>query len=102
LILSFVTPDDAARAIGHGLRAQRLALNRSQRDVAELAGVSVPTVKRLEADGRGSVEHLLLVAWTLGLEDAFIDLVPKPAPRTIEEVAAPRRRQRASRPRKAR
>lgn len=101
LIRSLVAPDDAARAIGARLRAHRLAQNRSQREVAERAGVSVPTVKRLEAEGRGSIEHLLLVAWTLGLEAAFVDLVPKPAPGSIEEVASPRRRQRASTLRKA-
>ena len=93
---SLVSPDDAARSIGKRLRDHRLAMNQSQRTVAARAGVSVPTIKRLEATGRGSIEHLLLVAWTLGLEQAFIDLIPKPAPRSIEEIVVPRQRQRAS------
>ena len=97
---SLITPDEAGAAIGARLRDHRLAQNRSQREVAQRAGVSVPTVKRLEATGRGSIEHLLLIAWTLGLEHVFIDLMPKPAPRSIEEVVAPARRQRASSPRK--
>ncbi len=94
------SPDEAARGIGERLQQHRLAQNRSQRDVAQRAGVSVPTVKRLEATGRGSIEHLLLIAWTLGLEHVFIDLIPKPAPGSIEEIVAPARRQRASSPRK--
>ena len=100
MIPSYSTPHDAAQAVGQRLKEHRLALNRSQREVAERAGVSVPTIKRLEASGRGSIEHLLLVAWTLGLEEAFVDLIPKPAARSIEEIVEPRRRQRASSSRK--
>ena len=98
--LCLTSPDDAARSIGKRLRDHRLAMNQSQSAVAARAGVSVPTIKRLEATGRGSIEHLLLVAWTLGLEQAFIDLIPKPAPRRIEEIVVPRQRQRASTPRR--
>ncbi len=91
-----ISPHEAALAIGQRLKEHRLAQNVSQRELARRAGVSVPTVKRLEAGGRGSIEHLLLVAWTLGLEDVFADLIPSPAPQRIEDLLTPRQRQRAS------
>ena len=58
------------------LRAARALLNIDQRQMAELAGLSVPTIQRMEAsDGvvRGNVDSLMkLVA---ALDDAGIELI---------------------------
>jgi transcriptional regulator with XRE-family HTH domain len=58
------------------LRAARALLNISQSRLAELAGLSVPTIQRMEAsDGviRGNVDSLIkLIA---GLESIGIDLI---------------------------
>ena len=96
MIPKLTTPYDAAQAIGRRLKEHRLAQNMTQQALAARSGVSVPTVKRLEANGSGSIQHLLLVAWTLGLEHAFADLIPKPAPASMEELITPRVRQRAT------
>jgi predicted transcriptional regulator len=58
------------------LRAARALLDVDQRDLADMAGLSVPTIQRMEAsDGviRGNVDSLMkLVA---ALEEAGIELI---------------------------
>lgn len=59
------------------LRAARALLGIDQRELAEIAGLSVPTIQRMEAsDGviRGNVDSLMkLIA---ALETAGIELIP--------------------------
>ena len=81
------------------LRAARAFLKIDQRDLAEMAALSVPTIQRMEAsDGviRGNVDSLMkLVA---ALEDAGIELINEGAPSPIggrgvrlkEHVARPK------------
>ncbi|MGC2781353.1 MAG: helix-turn-helix transcriptional regulator [Bradyrhizobium sp.] len=59
------------------LKAARALLNIDQRQTAELAGLSVPTIQRMEAsDGviRGNVDSL--VKLVSALENAGIELIP--------------------------
>ena len=62
------------------LRAARALLDVDQRDLADMAGLSVPTIQRMEAsDGviRGNVDSLMkLVA---ALDDAGIELISEGA-----------------------
>jgi len=58
------------------LRAARALLGIDQRQLAELSGLSVPTIQRMEAsDGiiRGNVDSLMKL--TAGLESAGIELI---------------------------
>lgn len=58
------------------LRAARALLNMDQRQTAELAGLSVPTIQRMEAsDGviRGNVDSLMKLV--SALENAGIELI---------------------------
>ncbi len=58
------------------LRAARALLNIDQRQTAELAGLSVPTIQRMEAsDGviRGNVDSLMKLV--SALENAGIELI---------------------------
>ncbi len=58
------------------LRAARALLNIDQRHIAELAGLSVPTIQRMEAsDGvvRGNVDSLMRLV--SALESAGIELI---------------------------
>ena len=58
------------------LRAARALLNIDQRQIAELAGLSVPTIQRMEAsDGvvRGNVDSLMKLV--SALENAGIELI---------------------------
>lgn len=60
----------------HQLRAARALLNIDQRQTADLAGLSVPTIQRMEAsDGviRGNVDSLMKLV--SALENAGIELI---------------------------
>jgi transcriptional regulator with XRE-family HTH domain len=61
------------KKIGEGVRACRLRKNFSQSQLAELCGVSIPTITRLET-GRGniSLHHLLSVLKVLDMVDEMI------------------------------
>ena len=80
-----LSPYETKIEIGRMLRAHRLAANLSQRDLGKRAGISEATVKRIEASGTASLEHVLMVAFALGLERLFTEL-PSPMPRSIDEV----------------
>ena len=99
-----LTPHEAAVAIGSALKRHRIAQNITQLELAMRSGVSSATLKRIENAGKGSLEDVMLLAWVLGLEQAFTGFIPDPMPSSIDELAkleaagktAPRKR--ASRP----
>lgn len=65
------------------MRAARALIGIDQRQLAELAGVSVPTIQRMEAsDGqvRGVVDTLVKVI--AALEDQGVELIGENAPST--------------------
>lgn len=65
------------------MRAARALLGMDQRRLAELAGLSVPTIQRMEASGgqvRGVVDTLVKVV--NALEDAGVELIGENAPST--------------------
>jgi len=67
----------------HQMRAARALLGIDQRRLAELAGLSVPTIQRMEASGgqvRGVVDTLMKVV--TALEGAGIELIGENAPST--------------------
>ena len=97
------------------LRAARALLGIDQRELAALAGVSLPTIQRMEAsDGyvRGVVDTLIKVV--AALEDAGIELINENSistsggrgvrlkDSTAPEMRAPRSRLKETRPRRKR
>lgn len=71
---------DAAllEAVGRRLQKHRLAQNHTQAALAAEAGVSLPTVQRLEAGAAVQVESLFRVLRALGLLGGLDVLVPDP------------------------
>ena len=64
--------------LGVRLRAQRLAQALSQRDLAQMAGLSLGALRKLEQNGQCSLETLVRVVQALGLVDELEDLfVPR-------------------------
>jgi len=88
-------PVDHVRALASRLRALRLQRNITQASLAERAGVSRPTLGRLEAEGRGTLETLARVMYALGRELELDGLLEPDPPSTLDELVRPRRRQRA-------
>jgi len=62
---------------GNQLRAARALLDLSQADVAALAGVSVPTVKRAEGSGKVAASAEAVDAIRAALEAAGAVFVPE-------------------------
>ncbi len=84
-------------ALGERMAQLRLARNLTQASLAREAGVSVSSIKRLEAGENTSVDTLLRVLAELGLEGRLLESLPDPAVRPIERVKlGGRERRRAS------
>lgn len=90
--------EDLLAEAGRRLREERLNRNMTREQLAELAGVSVETVKSLESDSPNpTLRVVLLVLRALGLGDRFDALFPEPSPSPVQAaVLRRRRRQRAS------
>lgn len=67
--MSFVisTYNEILATLGARLRAQRLAQDLPQRELARMAGLSLGALRKLEGNGQTSLETLVRVAQALGL-----------------------------------
>lgn len=92
-----LTPDEMEARIGENLRRQRLMRNISQSELAERAGVSPNSLKRLEQGQGSSLRTLVCVAKALGRTGWIETMAPIASinPLTMPRSAQPR--QRASR-----
>lgn len=89
------------KAVGQRARALRLARNLSQQQLADMAGASLSSIRRLEARGQGTLALLVRLAQALQVVDQLGLLFDQPV-QTIAEAerrAAVARRQRARTPR---
>ena len=93
------TADEIRRAMGERARRLRLVRNWNQAELAARAGVSLASLRRFEATGRGAVELLVRVAQTLQAADAFETLLAPPVTTiaALAREADAEKRQRASR-----
>jgi transcriptional regulator with XRE-family HTH domain len=82
------TPDELLLDLGRALRARRISQGLSQLEAAERSGVSHRTWKRLEAQGEGSLRHLVEAAIALRCEDNLSLLFPPPAAASMDELLA--------------
>ncbi len=71
LTLDLATHQEICRALGQRLRARRLAQLLGQQDLADKAGVSVGTVRTMEATGQTSLDSFVRVILALGLADGL-------------------------------
>lgn len=94
------TSDGAVmQELGSRLARQRLNRNLTQAALATEAGVSMPTVRRLEQGKSCQASSLIRVLRTLRLLDNLDLLVPEPAPSPIQQLRMGGKvRQRASTP----
>ncbi|MCL1899022.1 MAG: helix-turn-helix domain-containing protein [Promicromonosporaceae bacterium] len=64
---------DVYQVLGRRLRAERLRQDRSQRALAQAAGVSEPTVGRIESGTPIAAHTLAQIAEALGLRLTLVD-----------------------------
>jgi transcriptional regulator with XRE-family HTH domain len=67
-------------------RRRRIDGNLTQRDLAARAGVSYGSLRLFEETGKISLEALVKIAFVLGAEVEFGQLLPPQAPKTIDDV----------------
>ena len=93
------TPAEILHALGLRLREQRLAQSLTQRDLAQMAGLSLGALRKLETDGQCSLETLVRAAQALGLLEALEDLfvLKRQSIAQMEQIDVVSRRQRAPR-----
>lgn len=89
------------QALGEQLAAQRLSRNLTQRDLAQEAGASVNTVRRLEAGENVSLEILVRILDALKLADRLEALAPPVTARPVDRVRLGGTERRRASPRKS-
>ncbi len=86
LLHLLATPAEIARNVGANVKQLRLAKNLSRKSLAERAGVSESSIKRLEVNGSISLEALILVALALDEVGQVAGLFNAMPPRSLEEL----------------
>lgn len=88
--------------LGLRIKARRLAFDMTQQAAAAKAGVAHRTWRRMETEGKASIEDLVRAAIALRCDDGFAGLFPQMAATSMDELLAQQRkmakpqRQRAS------
>lgn len=99
MVLELATSSEILQALGQRVRAQRLAQGVAQLELAQMAGLSLGALRKLESSGQSSLETLVRVVQALGLvselEDLFV--LKRQSIAQMENAAAASRRQRAPR-----
>ncbi|MCF7732262.1 MAG: helix-turn-helix transcriptional regulator [Akkermansiaceae bacterium] len=80
------------------MRGFRLAKGWTQGGLSERSGVSLSTLKLLESKGHGSIQRLVRVAVTLGIDGELRGLFSRPA--VMESITAVKSSQRQRAPRR--
>ena len=97
--LALAPADEVLKTLGQRLRAQRLIQGLPQRELAQMAGLSLGALRKLESTGQCSLETLVRAVQALGLVDELQDLfMPKrQSIAQMEQAEVASRRQRAPR-----
>ena len=74
--------------LGQRLERYRISRNMRQDDLAQLAGLSRPTIIKLEAGAGGTIETLLRVLRAFDLGDRIVDLVPDASFSPLDPLSA--------------
>lgn len=88
----------AMRDLGTRLARVRLSYNLTQTRLAQEAGASLASIKRLEAGRNSSLDTFLRVLRALNLGDRILDFLPNPEVRPVERVQYKGRERRRARP----
>lgn len=95
--------DEVLSSLGQRLRAQRLAQGLPQSELAQMAGLSLGALRKLESNGHSSLETWVRAVQALGLAAELDDLLllKRQSIAQMERAATAQQRQRAPRRRQA-
>lgn len=82
----FETPIEMSQIIGQRIRARRLAMGWGQVEAADRAGVSYRTWRRMETEGKASIDDLVRAAIALRCEQDLKALFPEPPATSMDEL----------------
>ncbi|HEX3532211.1 MAG TPA: helix-turn-helix transcriptional regulator [Thermoanaerobaculia bacterium] len=85
---SLQTPEQVSKTLAARVRALRLARGWKQSTLAERSGVSLASLRRFEASGRASLQHLLALAFALNRLDDFDALLQPARAASLAELEA--------------
>lgn len=77
--------------LGKRIRERRLALDLTQQAAAAKAGVAHRTWRRMEAEGKASIEDLVRAAMALRCDEGIVGLFPAMAANSMEDLLAQQR-----------
>lgn len=87
-----LTNREVALALSKRIRAYRVGMGISQRDLAERSGISTTSVSRFEQTGAITLNNLISILRTLGAIDRIRELIPEPqSPSPLELLEASRK-----------
>ena len=72
--------------LGSAIKARRVAIGFTQADAAERSGVAYRTWRRMEQEGKASIEDLARAAIALRCEDGLVGLFPMPVAASMEDL----------------
>jgi transcriptional regulator with XRE-family HTH domain len=97
MAISLKTPSEVRTELAARAKDCRLALNISQKELAERSGVSLGSIKRFEGSGLVSLLALLEIAMVLGHLDGFTGLFAAEREPASLFVPEPKKRKRSGR-----
>ncbi|PXW73430.1 helix-turn-helix protein [Blastomonas natatoria] len=97
-----LTLNDQMSDLGKRIKARRLALDLTQQVAAAKAGVAHRTWRRMEAEGRASIEDLVRAAIALRCDEGIVALFPDMAASNMDELLAQQRKATRPLPQRAR
>lgn len=99
MTIALAAPAEILQVLGSRLRAQRLAQGLPQQELAQMAGLSLGALRKLERDGQCSLETLVRVVQALGLVRELDELfaLRRQSIAGMERAEAATQRQRAPR-----
>lgn len=80
------TPHEMAVSLAQRIRRRRPNLGYTQVDAAERAGISYRTWRRLESEGKASIDDLMRAAVALRCEQEFAGLFPEPVATSMDAL----------------
>lgn len=79
-------------ALGQRIKARRLTLNLTQQAASAKAGVAHRTWRRMEGEGKASIEDLVRAAIALRCDEGIAALFPEPVARSMDELLQQQRK----------
>ena len=80
------TASELVQELADRIRVRRLTLGLPQQEAAERSGVAYRTWRRLETQGKASIEDLIKAALALRCEEALIALFAEPAAASLDDL----------------